>query len=131
MKLHAGTMSPLVDSHSVDDNARWIKVGLRLAARILANLQGRSDIQQRSRLHRSVTSSLFEVVVIWTGGNQYTSMCGEACHVTMLNKLCVYRSESPSQIFLIILPWLKSVLQQIPNDQWKDVILSYDNIYAT
>ena len=46
----------------------------------------------------------------------------------MLNKLCVYRSESPSQIFLIILPWLKSVLQQLPKDQWKDVILSYDNM---
>ena len=46
----------------------------------------------------------------------------------MLNKFCVYRSESPSQIFLIILPWLKSVLQQLPKDQWKDVILSYDNM---
>ncbi len=51
---------------------RWMKVELPLAARISANLQERSDITAE------VMSSSFEVVVIWTGGNQYTSMCGEA-----------------------------------------------------
>ena len=39
-----------------------------------------------------------------------------------------YRSESPSQVYLIILTWLKSILQDLPTEKWQDVVLAYDNM---
>ena len=38
------------------------------------------------------------------------------------------RSESPSQVFLIVLTWLYETLSHIPPDQWQDVVLAYDNM---
>lgn len=40
----------------------------------------------------------------------------------------MYRSESPSQVFLIVISWLYKILQNIPESQWGEVILSYDNM---
>ena len=38
----------------------------------------------------------------------------------------IYRSESPSQVFLIVLQWLYETLQAIPVDKWSEVVLAYD-----
>ena len=37
-----------------------------------------------------------------------------------------YRSESPSQVLLIVLGWLFEVLQDRPRDKWSDIVLAYD-----
>ena len=39
-----------------------------------------------------------------------------------------FRSESPSQAFLIVISWLYVVLQKIPDSEWGDVVLFYDNM---
>ena len=41
---------------------------------------------------------------------------------------CVHRSESPSQVFLIVLKWLMNTLKTKPPEEWKDLILCYDNM---
>lgn len=38
------------------------------------------------------------------------------------------RSESPSQVFIIVLSWLIEILKHIPEDQWGDIVVSYDNM---
>lgn len=38
------------------------------------------------------------------------------------------RSESPSQVFLIVITWLYNVLKEIPVDLWGNVVLVYDNM---
>ena len=40
----------------------------------------------------------------------------------------MYRSESPSQVFIITLQWLFHVLKDRPESEWKNVILCYDNM---
>lgn len=40
----------------------------------------------------------------------------------------MYRSESPSQAFMIILAWLLETLKDIPTHMWGDVVVSYDNM---
>ena len=40
----------------------------------------------------------------------------------------MYRSESPSQVFLIVLSFLFEILKNRPEQEWKDVILVYDNM---
>ena len=48
---------------------------------------------------------------------------------TMINNSLfhsIYRSESPSQVFLIVLQWLYETLQAIPVDKWSEVVLAYD-----
>ena len=37
-----------------------------------------------------------------------------------------YRSESPSQVLLIVLGWLFEVLKDTPRDKWSDIVLVYD-----
>lgn len=39
-----------------------------------------------------------------------------------------YRSESPSQAFMIILTWLLETLKDIPPKNWQDIVVSYDNM---
>ena len=39
-----------------------------------------------------------------------------------------YRSESPSQVFLILISWLHETLAKIETDEWSDVVLAYDNM---
>ena len=39
-----------------------------------------------------------------------------------------YRSESPSQVFLIVISWLFEILQSVPQSDWSSIILSYDNM---
>ena len=41
---------------------------------------------------------------------------------------CGYRSESPTQVFIILLHWLFENLSCIPEDQWSEVIIAYDNM---
>ena len=38
------------------------------------------------------------------------------------------RSESPSQVFLIVISWLFEILQNVPQSDWSSIILSYDNM---
>ena len=40
------------------------------------------------------------------------------------------RSESPSQVFIIVLTWFMNILhdQGLPEDQWENIILAYDNM---
>lgn len=40
----------------------------------------------------------------------------------------IYRSESPSQVFIITLAWLFDILKGRPLEKWKDVIVCYDNM---
>ena len=47
--------------------------------------------------------------------------------VSVLN--CGYRSESPTQVFVILLHCrLFENLSSIPEDQWSEVIIAYDNM---
>ena len=41
---------------------------------------------------------------------------------------CGYRSESPTQVFVILLHWLFENLLSIREDQWSEVIIAYDNM---
>ena len=38
------------------------------------------------------------------------------------------RSEGPGQVFLITIQYLLKGLEEIPESQWEDVIISYDNM---
>ena len=40
----------------------------------------------------------------------------------------LYRSESPSQVFVIVISWLLDVLKEREESKWKEVILCYDNM---
>ena len=44
----------------------------------------------------------------------------------MVTVLSFYRSESPSQVLLIVLGWLFEVLKDTPKDKWSDIVLAYD-----
>ena len=48
-------------------------------------------------------------------------------HIT-LTIVHTCRSESPSQVFLMVIRRLYSLLQQIEPSQWKNVIVCYDNM---
>ena len=39
-----------------------------------------------------------------------------------------FRSESPSQVFLIVIHWLFETLKSIPVEKWPSVLLAYDNM---
>lgn len=58
----------------------------------------------------------------------YTIAITLCCMHKINHKLHVCRSESPSQAFLIVISWLYEVLQHIPESQWVDVVLFYDNM---
>ena len=36
------------------------------------------------------------------------------------------RSESPSQVLLIVLGWIFQILKETPKDNWSDIVLAYD-----
>ena len=40
----------------------------------------------------------------------------------------VNRSESPSQVFVILLSWLYEKLSDLPFESWSSIILAYDNM---
>ena len=40
----------------------------------------------------------------------------------------MFRSESPSQAFLIMLNWLVVILKSVNPAHWSDIVLSYDNM---
>ncbi|XP_022111569.1 uncharacterized protein LOC110990776, partial [Acanthaster planci] len=40
----------------------------------------------------------------------------------------LYKSESPSQVFIILLSWLRTYCQQIPPDDWTKMAIVYDNM---
>lgn len=42
--------------------------------------------------------------------------------------LAFCRSESPSQVFVIVISWLLEVLKGRHESEWKEVILCYDNM---
>ena len=39
-----------------------------------------------------------------------------------------HRSESPSQVFAIVIQWLMTLLENVPQQNWSEVIVSYDNM---
>ncbi len=41
---------------------------------------------------------------------------------------CYYRSESPSQVFIILVKYLKTVLEHVPVAKWEKFGLAYDNM---
>jgi hypothetical protein len=45
-----------------------------------------------------------------------------------INNLFLDRSESPSQVFLIVITWLYNVLKGIPVNLWGNVVVVYDNM---
>ena len=47
----------------------------------------------------------------------------------LLNKLLLFlRSKSPSQVFIIVLMWLYNLLKHRPEEEWREVVLAYDNM---
>ena len=50
--------------------------------------------------------------------------------ITVVISICILhcRSESPSQVFIILLRWLYETLQHVPEDQCKEVVVAYDNM---
>ena len=40
----------------------------------------------------------------------------------------MYRSESPSQIFVFLINFLRHKLKDVPADQWNQVFVAYDNM---
>ena len=38
------------------------------------------------------------------------------------------RSESPPEVFIIIMSWLIEILRHISENQWGNIIVSYDNM---
>ena len=69
----------------------------------------------------------------FTANIQVSSLCPSCTDirnviVSVLN--CGYRSESPTQVFVILLHWLFENLSSIPvpEDQWSEVIIAYDNM---
>ena len=68
-KYRAGTSKPsfIVDCNSIDCQVDESRDPIPLAERILENQQGRSEVMAE------VMSSLYEVVVMWIGGNQFLS----------------------------------------------------------
>ena len=45
-----------------------------------------------------------------------------------LHLLCIYRSEGPAQVFLLILTWLIAAFGHEKRDKWQNIILVYDNM---
>ena len=62
------------------------------------------------------------------------STCRQNCHnftvlILLITWLFVYlycRSESPSQVLMIMLSWLIDVLKDVPSEKWSEIVLSYD-----
>lgn len=42
--------------------------------------------------------------------------------------ILLFRSESPSQVFVIVIQWLLRILENVPVQEWSDVVISYDNM---
>ena len=42
--------------------------------------------------------------------------------------MLAYRSEGPSQVFLLTLTWLIAAFGNESREKWKDITLSYDNM---
>jgi hypothetical protein len=40
--------------------------------------------------------------------------------------IIIDRSESPSQVFLIVVQWLYNTLQNVPVSNWSDIVIAYD-----
>ena len=52
-------------------------------------------------------------------------------YLTQCMVWCYYfpcRSESPSQVFLITIQWLLSILKNLPESEWEKTVLAYDNM---
>ena len=56
--------------------------------------------------------------------NLYYMACCK-CHICLL---CFGRAEPPGQVFLLAIHYLYRRLQHIPEEQWENFILSYDNM---
>lgn len=57
-------------------------------------------------------------------GNLYT---GHYCNSQyVLTAIHIHRSESPSQVFLIVIQWLHATLQNIPVEKWSEIVIAYD-----
>ena len=44
------------------------------------------------------------------------------------NHFFLSRSESPSQVFVIVVELLYEVLQHLPEDKWEQLVIAYDNM---
>lgn len=45
-----------------------------------------------------------------------------------MSKFYSSRSESPSQVAIIVVSWLFDTLKDMPQEKWSDVVISYDNM---
>ena len=43
-------------------------------------------------------------------------------------RMCIYRSEGPAQVFLLVLVWMIAALGSLTREERKKVVLSYDNM---
>ena len=55
-------------------------------------------------------------------------LCARHVVFTVMFFLFQNRSESPSQVFTIIIKWLFNILKHLPESKWPEVILCYDNM---
>lgn len=70
---------------------------------------------------------LYDLVALLTCGGQFTGEHYSLCTQLHL-KYYYYRSESPSQVFLIVITWLYELLKDVPTEKWSSIILAYDNM---
>ncbi|XP_038066277.1 uncharacterized protein LOC119736303 [Patiria miniata] len=60
----------------------------------------------------------------WSRGHLFIVRAGG--HIEFFQSL--YKSESPSQVFIILLSWLDVLLQSIPPSEWSNIAVVYDNM---
>uniref|UniRef100_A0A1X7UKL4 CxC5 like cysteine cluster associated with KDZ domain-containing protein n=1 Tax=Amphimedon queenslandica TaxID=400682 RepID=A0A1X7UKL4_AMPQE len=58
----------------------------------------------------------------WSRGHLF--ICRPCGHIDYWQPL--YKSESPSQVFVAVVQWLYDTLQTVPESEWKDIVLAYD-----
>jgi len=49
-------------------------------------------------------------------------------NIILLLLLIMYRSESPSQVFVFLINFLRKKLENIPPERWHEIFILYDNM---
>lgn len=95
----------------------------------------RKDLGERRKLRLWSRGHLVIVrpcghIDMWRPIYRYTNEVALLCLLVWLIYFLFYgcRSESPSQVLLIVLSWLYQTLQNIPQIEWGSVVLAYDNM---
>ena len=79
------------------------------------------------------TFLLLDLVGIFACGDQFFGIyivltCNILLMLYIISACISIRSESPSQVFLIVIHWLFETLKSVPVDRWPSVVLAYDNM---